>query len=77
MTQTFTAGDWTLIQFHQKYCPIAFYYLYRKNIDLIYVLCLDEYKSTVIRQCNITGKWDIFDAELTILCFNQTGNLKV
>ena len=48
-----------------------------KNIDLLSVLCFDEYESTVIRQCNITGKWDSFDAELNDLCVNQTGNFKI
>ena len=42
-----------------------------KSIDLFKVLCFEE--TTVIKECNATGKWDVFDSKINNLCVNHTG----
>ena len=52
-------------------CILAF--IPPKYINIWNHLCFDE--AYVIRQCNITRKWDTFESDVNNLCLNQSGNM--
>jgi hypothetical protein len=43
------------------------------NVDYLKLLCFVD--SSVVKHCNVTGKWEAYDSELDNLCLNQTGLL--